>query len=135
MLNPVLIDASVWIDYFNGVTNSGSTKLDALIGEHRSICICPPVKQEVLQGFRTDTDYNTAVRLFSTLEHLTAEPYEAAIGAAQIFRRLRKQGITIRKSNDCLIAWYALSAKCSILHKDRDYDSMVKPLKLQVVHF
>lgn len=132
-MSPVLIDTSVWIDYFRGTENPATEKLNQIIGEHRTVCVCPPVRQEVLQGFRHDTDYNTAVRLFRTLEHLTAEPYEAATGAAQIFRRLRRQGITVRKSNDCLIAWYALSAGCSILHIDRDYDIMIKPLKLKVV--
>ena len=133
MWDTVLVDTSVWIDYFNGVDNLATEKLNAIIGEHGTICICPPIIQEVLQGFRQDTEFHTAVRLLGTLEHLTAEPYEAAAGAAQIFRRLRKRGVTIRKSNDALIAWYALSANCSILHRDRDFDIMMKALRLKVI--
>lgn len=133
-MSRILIDSSVWIDYFNNVRNSETDQLDSIIVGRSEICLCPPVVQEVLQGFKSETDYNNAARLLALNHHLIEDSYDAAHGAAQIFRVLRKQGIPIRKGSDCLIAWYALRAKCSILHKDRDFSLMVKPLSLKVLH-
>ncbi len=68
-----------------------------------------------------------------SLYRLHADEYLAAEGAAQIYRRLRRKGITIRKSNDCLIAWHAMENKIPILHKDRDFDKMARPLNIELV--
>lgn len=128
----ILVDSSVWIDYFNNARNSGTDQLDFIIGSRSQICLCPPVVQEVLQGFKSETDYNNAARLLGLNHFLKDDAYEAAHGAAQIFRNLRKKGFTIRKGSDCLIAWYALQNGCSILHRDRDFDLMAKPLALRI---
>lgn len=109
--------------------------LAGLLKSDAGIAICPPIMQEVLQGFRSDTDYSVARFHLEDLDKLEADPYRAADGAADIYRSLRKRGLTVRKSNDCLIAWYALQARIPVLHRDRDFDVMAKPLKLKVIGF
>jgi predicted nucleic acid-binding protein len=133
MPSPVLVDSSVWIDYFSGRPNPQCEGLTARLAAEYPIAICPPILQEVLQGFRSDTDCNAARFHLEEMVHLEADGYAAADGAAEIYRNLRKRGITIRKSSDCLIAWYALQAGCAVLHRDRDFDLMARPLKLKVL--
>ncbi len=130
---PVLVDTSVWIEYLRATSGPEGDLLGKLLSNDL-VTVCPLIFQEVLQGIREPTEYAQTKELLDSLPRLNAEPYAAAIGAAEIFRKLRRQGITIRKSNDCLIAWYALNAGCSVFHKDRDFDLMEKPLSLKVLH-
>ena len=132
-MKSVLVDSSVWIDHFLGSHSPQSDILVNLLKGDARIAICPPIMQEVLQGFRSDTDYNAARFFLDDMEKLEAEPYHAAHGATEIYRSLRKRGLTIRKSTDCLIAWYALQARIPVLHRDRDFDMMAKPLKLKIL--
>jgi predicted nucleic acid-binding protein len=129
----VLVDSSVWIDFFNGNAGKEVDHLSRLIGSGESIATCPPVVQEVLQGFKSDADFNLVAYHLREARQLAFSAYEGAEAAAQIFRSLRKKGITIRKGSDCLIAWYALQGKCAVLHRDRDFDLMVKPLSLKIL--
>jgi predicted nucleic acid-binding protein len=130
----ILVDSSVWIDFFNGANNATTDQLSLIISREGDILTCPPIIQEVLQGFKSDADYNLTAFHLDNAVKIESDVYEAAHGAAQLFRKLRKQGITIRKGSDCLIAWYALKAKCFVLHKDRDFDLMAKPLSLKILH-
>lgn len=128
----VLVDTSAWVDYLRGEATTVADQVSRLITQDR-LTTCPLVFQEVLQGIKDQKEYDHTRRLLETIPKLHYDAYEAAIGAAEIFRVLRRKGITIRKSNDCLIAWYALQGKCAILHRDRDFDLMVKPLSLKVL--
>jgi predicted nucleic acid-binding protein len=83
---------------------------------------CPVILQEVLQGIKKDSDFEEVKDVFTVLKSLDDNPYQSAIGAAELYRKLRKKGITIRKSNDCLIAWYANNNKLEIVHRNRDFD-------------
>lgn len=128
----VLVDTSIWIEYFRDSKTPAVDLFDKLLNNDQ-VTVCPLIFQEVLQGIRDQTEYSQTKELLESLPRLKADVYLAAIGAADIFRSLRQQGITIRKSNDCLIAWYALNAGCPVLHNDRDFDLMAKPLKLKVL--
>lgn len=131
-MNLVLVDSSVWIDYFRGQNNAASDRLHEIIDSPYDLAVCPTIIQEVLQGFRAETDVSLAAFHLNECEKLKQDPYEAAEGTAEIYRKLRKKGLTIRKSSDCLIAWFALKSDCPVLHRDRDFDQMGPTLGLKI---
>jgi predicted nucleic acid-binding protein len=128
----ILVDSSVWIDYFNGTETLATKKLDDLLGI-QPVCIGDLILAEVLQGFRQDNDYQAAKNLLCSL------PLHAMVGAAislksaENFRSLRKQGITIRKTIDTLIATYCIENDIPLLHSDKDFQPFQQLLGLQAV--
>lgn len=127
----VLPDTSIWISFFNKPDSSVSEKLATLI-EEDLIVICPTIFQEILQGTKDQESFQLLNQKLSYLTHLHADPYEAAVGAAETYFRLRKKGIRIRKSNDCLIAWFAMKFNIQIWHQDRDFDSIASLGNLKI---
>ncbi len=130
----ILPDTSIWISFFNNPTSAIAEKLYSLINEDR-IAICPPIYQEILQGTKDQKNFLLLSEKLSSLTRLTSEPYEASIGAAQIYSNLRQKGVTIRKSHDCLIAWYAIKHKIPIWHQDRDFDMIASHENLSIFSF
>ena len=131
-MKEVLIDTSVWIDFLNGTVNSQSDAMTRAIEQDAEIFICRPVIQEVLQGISDDQEhYNLKEKLFS-LNILIIDPLDAALGASELYRTLRKKGISIRKTNDTLIAFYCIYYNIPILHKDRDFNAISKHSKLKI---
>ena len=126
----ILVDSSVWIAYFNGVETPQTDRLDALLGQE-PIAVGDLILTEVLQGFREDRDYRTAKSLLSDLTLLELLSVERAIRAADTYRALRKQGITIRKTADVIIASYCIDEKIPLLYEDKDFDQMVAKLGLR----
>lgn len=126
MNNGILFDTSVWIDFFTGNNTEEVFLLSKYLEDDLQVFIGPVILQEVLQGVDNDKDFKNIKESFLILDMLVEEPFEAAIGAATIYRKLRGKGITIRKSNDCLIAWYALKNSLEIVHNDRDFDQILK---------
>jgi predicted nucleic acid-binding protein len=127
----ILVDTSRWITFLNYPEDRDSDRFYNLIVEDR-ICICPPVFQELLQGCRNINESRILEDKLSGLNRLENDPYEAAIGAAKLYMDLRQKGATIRKSNDCLIAWYAIRHNLKVWHLDRDFDMIAKYSNLQV---
>ncbi len=125
-MEPILVDSSVWIDFFNKNATPQVRQLDDLLLKDKRVCICPPVLQEVLQGLAPGNYYDRVFQNLMMQEILICEPVMAAVNAADIYNRLRKNGITIRKSNDCLIAYHAIHFDASVLHKDRDFSLLSK---------
>jgi predicted nucleic acid-binding protein len=130
----VLPDTSIWINFFNNPYSTISERLDLIINEDL-VVICPPIYQEILQGTKTEKDFQILSQRLSSLTRLNADPYEAALGSAQIYSGLRQKGVTIRKSNDCLIAWYAIKYNIPIWHQDRDFDLIASQGKLKIFNF
>ncbi|UJP64647.1 PIN domain-containing protein [Mongoliitalea daihaiensis] len=116
----VLIDTSVWISFFDGKDPKLTFTVQELLNKDQ-VLICPPIYQEILQGMKYPTDFLWMKDKLSALQQIYANPFEAAEGAAQIYSVLRTMGYTIRKSYDCLIAWYAISQKVPLFHLDRDF--------------
>lgn len=127
------MDTSVWIDFFNGIENKGVKILTGYIESDFPVFICPIILQEILQGFIKDRDYNIALKLLTDFPILEYDPIDLAIGSADIYRTMRKKGITVRKSNDCIIAFLAIYYKVPVLHKDRDFSIMADNTSLQVI--
>ena len=128
----VLVDTSVWIDYFNGKVTPATDRLDALLGEEL-LLTGDLILAEVLQGFRTDKDYRQAMGLLERLEFRPMLGRELALLTAQNYRRLRNRGVTARKTIDVMIASFCLQNGHQLLHSDRDFDPMEKHLGLRVV--
>jgi predicted nucleic acid-binding protein len=125
MSDPLLIDTSVWIDFFKGIDTENVKIFTYYMENDFPVFICPVIIQEILQGIKSDKEYARVKDNLFALNVLNDDAIEAAIGAAEIFRILRKKGVTIRKSNDCLIAFYALKYSLKILHNDRDFDKIL----------
>ena len=128
----ILVDSSVWIDYFNGVDNTETNKLDETLGLEE-VAIGDLILTEVLQGFRNDKDYKTAKEILTSLNIYEMLGVELALKSANNFRKLRKQGITIRKTVDVIIATYSIENKLPLLFSDKDFLPFVKYLRLRSV--
>ena len=126
----ILVDSSVWIDFFNGNDTPETERLDELLGVE-PIAIGDIIATEVLQGFREEADYRAAKSIIADLTMLELLGSERAIRAADVFRSLRKQGITVRKTIDVIIGAFCIDEKLPLLYSDRDFDPMVSKLGLR----
>lgn len=127
----ILVDTSVWIDYFNGKMNIHTDKLDKLLSSEQVI-MCDIILVEILQGFRKDLDYNKAKEVLDFLNCYSISNKKIAIQSAENFRYLRKKGITIRKTIDMLIGTFCIENKIPLLHNDNDFYPL-EQLGLQVI--
>jgi len=126
----ILVDSSVWIDFFNGTACAETDKLNEILGLEE-VVIGDLILAEVLQGFRSDTDYKAAKNVLTSLTVHDLLGKELAIKSANNFRKLRKKGITIRKTADVIIATYCIENKIPLLFTDRDFLPFVDNLKLK----
>jgi predicted nucleic acid-binding protein len=125
----ILVDSSVWIDYFRGACAPHCDRLDALLGRE-PLLVGDIVLTEVLQGFASERDFNQALRLFAALTIVEIGGQAIAIQAARNFRALRTYGVTVRKTIDTLIATRCIEDGHSLLYSDRDFDPFVQHLGL-----
>lgn len=128
----ILVDTSVWIDYFNGTINTHTDILDAALIEG-IVAIADIIFLEILQGFRDDKDYIKARNTLATLDQYSLFNSQMVEICAENYRSLRKKGITIRKTNDVIIATYCINYHIPLLFKDRDFEPFVKYLGLIAV--
>ena len=128
----ILVDSSVWIDYFKGTITAQTEKLDKLLG-HEPLAIGDLILTEVLQGFADERDFNEARKMLTSLMVVELGGQEIAIQAAKNFRALRNLGVTVRKTIDTVIATRCIESGYDLLHNDRDFDPFAKHLGLRVV--
>jgi predicted nucleic acid-binding protein len=126
----IVVDSSVWIDYFGGKTNPAAEKLDSLLGE-TPIAAGDLMLVEVLQGFRTDSDFATARDLLMSLTIVNMLNTSIALRSAANFRTLRKKGVTVRKTIDTIVATYCIENSLALLYSDKDFQPFREHLKLQ----
>lgn len=126
----ILVDSSVWVDYFRGTTSPQAARLDELLGRE-PLAIGDLILAEVLQGFTSDRDFNHAKRLLTSLHLVEVGGVDAAIKAAENFRFLRARGVTVRKTIDTLIATRCILDDLVLLHADRDFQPFVDHLGLR----
>jgi predicted nucleic acid-binding protein len=129
----LLVDSTVWIDYFNGIKNPQTDYLDQ-IADKTPILIGDLILAEVLQGFREDTDFEKARRALGKYLQVAMANPELALQSARNFRLLRRKGITVRKTIDSLIATYCIENEHDLLHSESDFEGYEKHLGLKVVH-
>lgn len=126
----ILVDSSVWIDYFRGSATPQAEKLDSLLGIE-PVATGDLILTEVLQGFVSDRDFNQARKLLTSLVIVDLAGQDIAIQAARNFRLLRSRGITVRKTIDTVIATRCIESELPLLYSDRDFDPFVLHLGLR----
>ena len=130
----VLVDTTIWIDFFADKDTPQVSVLELLLTEGQDVCTCGIVLTEVLQGVRDDRVYRKIKSYFNNLIYLPMNQ-SSFVKSADMYRSLRKDGITIRKSLDCMIAAVAIVHSVQLLHNDRDFDPIEKQCGLKVVNF
>jgi predicted nucleic acid-binding protein len=131
----VIVDTSVWIDFFNKKNVSDEVViLRNLIENNKQIHICPVIYQEILQGIRDDQLFEKIKKILLKRSMVDMDILKVTNKAVDIYRAMRKKGITIRKSIDCLIASYAIIGKMYLLHKDNDFTEIAREFKLQILN-
>ena len=128
----IFVDSSVLIDYFNGKDNWQVEKLDEILGKE-IVVIGDYILVEVLQGFRKDKNYETAKEVLSAFPCLNMLGEEMALKSADNYRKLRKKGITIRKTVDLIISTFCIENDLELLHNDKDFFPFEKNLGLKSV--
>jgi predicted nucleic acid-binding protein len=128
----ILVDSSVWIDYFRGTITPQTEKLDSLLGRE-PLAIGDLILAEVLQSCAGEREFNQVRRLLTSLLVVELGGQEIAIQAARNFRKLRNLGVSVRKTIDTVIATRCIESGFDLLHSDRDFDPFAKHLGLRVV--
>jgi predicted nucleic acid-binding protein len=128
----ILVDTSVWINYFAGKHSQPTDALIKAIKDSDDLCTCGLIMTEVLQGIRSDKEYDRIKFLLSQLIYLPAAK-QMFIRASAIYRMIRKNGQTIRSPIDCIIASICIEHKASILHDDKDYSVIAQHTSLQII--
>lgn len=129
----IIVDTTVWVDYFRGARNPETDWLDREAHQTR-IGLTDLILCEVLQGVTSDREFALIQGELLKFELFQAGGLELAIAAARNFRSMRKRGLTVRKMVDCLIATFCLANGHSLLHRDRDFDVFERNLRLFVLH-
>jgi predicted nucleic acid-binding protein len=129
----ILVDSSVWIDFFRNKPTLQAEWLDRNLGVE-GLVVGDLILAEVLQGFKEDKGFNDAKRLLGQLEQVNVGGSDLAIDAARNYRRLRALGVTVRGTIDVLIATRCVTNGLRLLHSDRDFDAFEKYLGLRVVN-
>ncbi len=128
----ILVDSSVWIDFFRGKETTQTIRLEALL-DTQELAVGDLILAEVLQGFSDEGDFTKAQFIMTTMDVVELVGEEIALQAAQNYRFLRSRGITIRKTIDTIIATKCIAEGLVLLHSDRDFEPFVTHLGLQVV--
>ena len=128
----VLVDTSVWIDFFSSKPHPHVNALENLILNREDLCLCGVVLTEVLQGIREDSEFERTRDLLTNLI-LLPMGYSIFLRSAEIYRTLRKKGITIKKTVDCMIAAVAIENDIPLLHNDKDFVPIEKHLGLKTL--
>ena len=126
----ILVDSSVWIDFFRGTVTPQSERLDQLLGRE-PLLIGDLILAEVLQGFTSERDFNQARKMLGALELVNLGGAEMAVQAARNFRTVRADGVTLRKTIDTFIATCCIEQDHALLFSDRDFDPFVLHLGLR----
>ena len=129
----ILVDSSVWIDYFRGTETPQVEVLDGLLGRTR-LAIGDLIVAEVLQGVRDEKEFNLVRKTLDAFTQVELVGYDIAVKAARNYRTLRGMGITVRKTIDSITATRCIESGLTLLHSDRDFFPFVEHLGLKVAY-
>ena len=118
----ILVDTSVWIDFLNGTNSKERRILHRLIEQEEDISITEIILTEILQGIKADEDFKRVKDYLLEFPIYKPEGIETYLKSAEIYRKCRKNGKTIRKTIDCIIAAICVENNLTLLHKDGDFD-------------
>ncbi len=127
----IVVDTSVWIDFFRGKGSAQHNAMIRLIEEEEDLALTEIIFMEILQGIKQDKDFRKIKGFLSDFPIYEPKGLETYMNAAQIFRSCRKKGKTVRKTIDCIIAAICIENNLNILHNDKDFDLIAAsaPLK------
>ena len=128
----IVVDSSVWIDYFNGARTRETDLLDTLLGV-QPMMTGDLILTEVLQGFREEAHLHSAQEAMNQLIYEPMVGYQIAMASVRNYRTLQSGGVTIRQTIDMLIATFCMENGHQLLHSDRDFDSISQHLGLEVL--
>ncbi len=128
----ILVDTSVWIDFLRGEKSFYRDELHFLIEEERDVCLVDLILSEILQGILNEAVFNKTEDYLLAFPIYRAKSTNTFINGAQIYRRCRKEGETIRSTIDCLLSAIAIERNLEVFHKDRDFDVIAKYTKLKI---
>ena len=129
----ILVDSSVWIDYFRNADTPQVALLDSMFGRSR-LAVGDLIAAEVLQGVRDEREYKWVKKTLDAFAHIDLCDYDLALKAADKYRALRSKGITIRKTIDTVIATRCIEDGLTLLHADRDFEPFTEHLGLKVAY-
>jgi len=129
----ILVDTSVWIDFFRGIESPERYRLRDLIESGDEISIAGIILTEILQGTRNDDEFETLRRYFANVAVHNPGSAKTYIDAAQLYRTCRKKGITIRSTIDCIIASICIENDLILLHKDIDFENIALCSDLKIL--
>jgi hypothetical protein len=128
----IVVDSSVWIDYFNGKKTRQTDWLDSALGSI-PVIMGDLILTEVLQGFQNNKEFRVAKDLLLSMPFMPMVGQAIALKSAENYRSLRRKGVTVRKTIDVIIGTFCIYYQLPLLHDDRDFDPMVKFLGLKIV--
>ena len=128
----ILVDTSVWVDYFNGHASKEAERLHRAIADNEAICLPDIVCMEILLGIKTESQAGRIAGLLEAFENVAEPTHEDYLDAARLYRRCRAKSYTIRSTIDCIIAQICLRDGVELLSKDRDFQKIAQcaPLRL-----
>jgi predicted nucleic acid-binding protein len=129
----VIVDTTVWIDYLRGLENPETIWLDRELQQQR-LGLTDLILCEVLQGIRGQDEFTLVQADLLRFQVFETGGSALAVAAAENYRELRRRGVTVRKTIDCLIATFCLLAEHQLLHRDHDFDPFESLLGLRIVH-
>jgi predicted nucleic acid-binding protein len=129
----IIVDTTVWVDYLRGSRNPETEWLEREADRRRlgltDLALC-----EVLQGVRSEQEFGWVRTELQRFKLFETGGEALVVEAARNYRTLRDQGLTVRKTIDCLIATFCMANGHALLHRDRDFDAFEKILGLAVIH-
>jgi predicted nucleic acid-binding protein len=129
----LVVDTTVWVDYFNGQINPETDYLDQILTKEE-VLVGDLILAETLQGFRDGREFELAQSSLARFEQVEMLNFGLARQSAQNYRALRKKGITVRKTIDCIIATFCIEEDHTLLHRDNDFNGFEYNLGLKVMH-
>ena len=129
----MIVDSNTWADFFNGAPSPHAERLEVALEEEEDLAVIPIIITEVLQGFRTDTGFQRAQRVLTSLP-VVQPNVECHVRAARMFRSLRRKGVTVRGAVDCVIAQTCLDAEAELLSPDADFKHIASHTSLRLWH-
>lgn len=128
----ILIDASAFIEFLNRTGSRADTLIERLISNNDDIALADITLTEILQGIKTDREYRDVKASLLTFPILSLKSAESYIAAAELYRKYRKKGLTVRSTVDLLVAQIALEHRAALLHNDRDFDALAQVCDIRI---
>jgi len=129
----IIIDASAFIEFLNRTGSRVDAMIERFIRNNDDVALADITLTEILQGIRDDKEYQQVKSSLLTFPILSLKSAESYVSAAELYRKCRKKGLTVRSTVDLLIAQIAMEYQASLLHNDRDFDAIAQVCDLRIL--